>query len=424
MTRRRALDRALAPFKSAEARRLALIFAVVYFAQGMWSLPQQAITYTLKERFAYSAADVATLFSITTVPWLIKPVYGLLSDSVPLFGRRRQSYFLLTSGLAAAAGYGLAALHDYTPLLIAALFMTMGLGLAFTDVLTDALMVENGKRLGLTGGFQAVQWAAVYAAAVVVGVGGGALSERGELHLAFFLSALFPTISLVMACFAIREPRGRSEKGQFRATWRAIRGSLRSRDLWTVAGFILFFTFSPSLGTPLFYYQMDTLKFSQQFIGMLLSVSAAGSIVGALTYGGLSRVVALRRLLNLAIGLGVVSTAAYLGYAGRMSAMVIDFSTGCVGMIATLAFLDLAAKACPKQAEATFFALLMSIYNLGTQGSQIVGGWLYGSVGYASLILISSAFTALCWLIVPFVRVDQIEARVAREARETAAARA
>jgi MFS family permease len=157
---------------------------------------------------------------------------------------------------------------------------------------------------------------------------------------------------------------------------------------------------------------------------MLLSVSAAGSIVGALTYGGLSRVVALRRLLNLAIGLGVVSTAAYLGYAGHLSAMMIDFSTGCVGMIAMLAFLDLAAKACPKQAEGTFFALLMSIYNLGTQGSQIVGGWLYGSVGYASLILISSAFTALCWLIVPFVRVDQIEARVAREAREAAAARA
>jgi MFS family permease len=414
--RRRLLQAALAPFQSAEARRLSVIFAVVYFAQGMWSLPVQAITFTLKERFGYTARDVATLFTITDAPWLIKPVYGLLSDGVPLFGRRRQSYFMLASGLAAAAGYALGGLGGHTPTLIGSLFTAMGLGLAFTDVLTDALMVENGKRLGLTGGFQAVQWASIYTASVAVGVGGGMLTERHALGLAFLCSAVFPTLSFVMAIFFIREPRVRRQAGQFRRTWAAIRGSMRSRDLWAVAGFILFWTFSPSLGTPLFYYQTDTLKFSQQFIGTLLSLSAAGAIIGALAYGGLSRVLPLTWLLNGAIGSGVASTLAYLFYAGPTAAVVIDTAAGCVGMLATLAFLDLAAKASPRQAEGTFFALLMSIYNAGTQGSQIVGGWLYDSVGYANLVLISAAVTALCWLIVPLVRVDRIEARAGREA--------
>ncbi len=417
MKRPRMLGRALAPFMTLEARRLALIFAVVYFAQGMWNLPVQEITFTLKQRFGYSAANVATLFSITTIPWLIKPLYGLLSDSVPLFGRRRQSYFLLTSGLAAGAGFALSLIPVHTPFSITLLFAAMGLGLAFTDVLTDALMVENGKRLALTGGFQAVQWASIYAASIAVGVGGGALTEHGQLRLAFLLAALFPTISLVMAAFVIREPRVRRQAGQFKATWKVIRGSVRSRDLWVVAGFILFWTFSPSLGTPLFYYQTDTLKFSQQFIGTLMSLSSAGAIVGALTYGGLSRVVPLKWLLNAAIALGVMSTLAYLAYRTATTAILIDTSTGCIGMLATLAFLDLAAKACPKQAEGTFFALLMSINNAGVQGSQIIGGWLYGSVGYSNLILISAGFTALCWLIVPFVRVEEIEARAVREAR-------
>ena len=417
MKGRRLLDTALAPFRSADARRLAIIFAVVYFAQGMWSLPVQAITLTLKERFGYTAANVAALFSITNAPWLIKPLYGLLSDGVPLFGRRRQSYFMLTSGLAAAGGFALGTLDEHTPALIATLFTVMGLGLAFTDVLTDALMVENGKRLRLTGGFQAVQWASIYAAAIAVGVGGGMLTQHHALRLAFFFSAVFPMISFVMAIFFIREPRVRREAGQFGRTWTAIRGSIRSRDLWTVAGFILFWTFSPSFGTPLFYYQTDTLKFSQQFIGTLLSLSAAGAIVGALAYGGLSRVLPLRWLLNGAIGLGVLSTLAYLLYASPTSAVLIDTSAGCIGMIATLAFLDLAAKASPKQAEGTFFALLMSVYNAGTQGAQIVGGWLYDSLGYADLIVISAAFTALCWFIVPIVRVEQVEARAAREAR-------
>src|SRR2546425_6615109 len=66
----------------------------------MWYLPTQTITIVLKER-GLSAGQVADFFLISTVPWLVKPLYGLISDFVPLFGRRRKSYFLMTSGLAA-----------------------------------------------------------------------------------------------------------------------------------------------------------------------------------------------------------------------------------------------------------------------------------------------------------------------------------
>jgi hypothetical protein len=89
-------------------------------------------------------------------------------------------------------------------------------------------------------------------------------------------------------------------------------------------------------------------------------------------------------------------------------------------MIATLAFLDLAARACPTQAEGTSFALLTSIHNGGTQGSQIMGGWLYDALGYDRLILISAAFTALGWLLVLPVRVEHMAAHPAAPDREGA----
>src|SRR5439155_1264209 len=81
---------ALNPFRTPDARRLATLFAVVYFAQGMWGLPTQPMTIVLKER-GLSSAAVADFMLISTLPWLIKPLYGLLSDFVPLFGRRRGS---------------------------------------------------------------------------------------------------------------------------------------------------------------------------------------------------------------------------------------------------------------------------------------------------------------------------------------------
>src|SRR3990170_589639 len=368
----------LNPFKTPEARRLALLFGVVYFAQGMWSLPAQSITIVLKDR-GLGPAQIADFFLLSTIPWLIKPAYGLLSDFVPLFGRRRKSYFLLTCGLAAGAGLVLASgvlisrgpIHTYdlgitlfgtrystgfTLVAGVGLFTLMALGLAFTDVLTDAMMVEHGRPRGLTGAFQSVQWACITVASVLVGVG---------------------------------------------------------------AGFILFWTFSPSFGPAFLYYQTDTLGFSQQFIGTLGSLAAAAGVVGAAAYAPLSRRVRLKTLVNLSIGIGVAATLAYLVYRDATSAIVIDTLFGGVGMLTQLAFLDLAAKSCPRRVEATFFALLMSVYNGGGQLSQNVGARLYDGFGYTPLVLISAGMTALAWLLVPLVRIDRIEAL----AREEAAAR-
>ncbi len=431
--------RRLNPFKTPETQRLAILFGVVYFAQGMWYLPNQTITIILKDR-GLTAGQVADFFLLSTIPWLIKPAYGLLSDFVPLLGRRRQSYFILTSGLAAFAGLALASgvlishgpIETFTAVLPGAgavtftlvsgvgLFTLMALGLAFTDVLVDAMMVENGRPRGLTGAFQSVQWACITVASVIVGLLGGYLAEHRSLRTAFLLAAAFPLVSLSMGVFVVREPRARFDADALRETGRAIRAALAHRDMWLVAGFIFFWTFSPSFGPAFLYYQTDTLGFSQQFIGTLGSLAAIAGVVGAAIYAPLSRRFPLKWLVNVSIGAGVVATLAYLVYRGRASALVIDISFGCVGMITQLALLDLAAKSCPKRVEATFFALLMSVYNAGTQLSQNVGARLYDAIGFTPLVLISAALTAAAWLLVPLVRIDRIEAR----AREEAAARA
>jgi MFS family permease len=411
----------LHPFQTRDARRLALLFAVVYFSQGMWYLPNQTITIVLKER-GLTAGQVAGFFTITTIPWLVKPLYGLVSDFFPLLGRRRLSYFLLTSALAGLFGAALAVIgeHAYWPLAI--LFTAMGFGLAFTDVLTDALMVESGRPRGLTGAFQSVQWAAIYGASILTGLLGGWFAERRDLHGVFTVAACFPVVSFVMALLFVHERPVRADREAMHETLRAIRAALAERDVWVIAGFILCFTFSPSFGPALIYYQTDVLGFSQQFIGLLASLAAAAAVVGAVVYAPLSRAMPLERLVRLAIGLAVLGTLAYLGYRSAAAAVVIDVCFGCASMLTQLAFLDLAAKGCPRRVEATFFALLMSVYNAGVQGSQVIGGYLYDWIGYVPLVLVSAGATALTLLLVPLVRIGRIEARaIQRTAEETAA---
>jgi MFS family permease len=404
------------PFETLEARRLAALFAIVYFAQGMWYLPNQTITIVFKDT-GLSAGAIANFFALGTVAWNVKPVYGLVSDFVPLFGRRRLSYFVLMSSLAALAGFGVAVtgVRDWAPLLV--LFAAMGLGLAFTDVLADALMVENGRRLGLTGPFQSVQWAAIYTSSILVGIAGGWLAERRSLAGAFLVAAAFPLLSLAMATSMVREARARADRAALLERLRAVRAALGARDVWMVAGFIFFFTFSPSFGPGFLFYQTDRLGFSQQDIGNLAAIQAAGSVLGALTYAPLSRRWPLRRTIVVAIGLSAAGTLLYLLYRGPWSAVAIDVAYGWVYMVTSLAFLELAAKACPRGVEGTFFALLMSVYNVGMQGSQWAGGHLYDLLGFERLVLVSTGATALTWLLVPFVRIDAIEARSRQEAQ-------
>jgi len=89
-------------------------------------------------------------------------------------------------------------------------------------------------------------------------------------------------------------------------------------------------------------------------------------------------------------------------------------------MVINLAFLDLAAKACPARVEATFFAALTSVYNLGAQLSENVGARLYDVVGYQKLVYIAAGMTALTWLLMPLVKFDRLDAR-AREAEAASA---
>jgi MFS family permease len=416
--------RRLNPFQAPDARRLAVLFAIVYFAQGMYTLPDQTITITFKD-LGLKADEVARFFLISSIPWFIKPLYGLVSDFVPLFGQRRKSYLLLSSSLACLMGLAAGLSTEHTFWRLAALYTAMGLGLAFTDVLTDALMVENGKPRGLTGAFQSVQWASVTCASILVGMLGGHLAEHRDLHAAFLVAAAFPLMIVLMTIFFVHDPPAKLNTTALRETWAAVREGLGHRPLWLVAAFVFLFNFSPSFGPAFLYYETDVLGFSQQFIGGLGSLSAGASVMGALIYAPISRRMPLRRLINIAIGLAVVTTLAYLLYRGPYSALLIQLLWGCTGMITQLALLDLAAKACPKRVEATFFALLMSVFNLGTQLSQNVGAYLYtfmgeGARAYTWLVLISAATTAAVWLLVPLVRIEQIEARAVESARAAA----
>lgn len=394
-----------------EIRRLMIFFGLVYFAQGLGQsggLINQPLTNYLKT-LGLNTDQATQLLAVLTVPWIIKPLYGLISDFFPLFGYRRKSYLFLMNGLATAGFLWLTGLTA-TDLIVAALVLT-ALGIAASDVLVDAIMVEKGQHTGQIKRFQSQQWLWFNVAAITVGLLGGWLSDvlapASALHTAALITACAPAGVLIATAFLVREDKTAMHPALLQSSTASLLSALKSRTLWIVAGFLAFWNFSPSFGTPMYYHMVDRLQFDQSFIGQLGSVTSVGSVLGAYVY---QRYLAARfsatTLIYLSILLGTLSTAAYVLLADRQSAVILSFMTGLVGMVPFLTMLSLAAAACPPHAEGFTFAALMSVFNATSQASALFGAHLYENVLHQQLgplIWVSAAFTFAAFALVPFL---------------------
>jgi predicted MFS family arabinose efflux permease len=385
-----------------------VLFATVYAVQGLAEpeagLATQPIFFLLKDEMGLSASETATFLALVGLGWSVKPVYGLISDVVPFLGYRRRSYLLATTTLAALGWIALGLLPAYPWGLVLTILGLTGIGLAFTDVLCDAVMVEEGTARGLTARFQSVQWTANYGAGLLAGVIGGYLSAHVSYGRTFLLIALFPALSLAASAWAVREAPTRFDRATAGRTVGALRRGARSGPLCRAAGFLFLWNFSPSFGVPLEYHMVDVLGITKVQLGLLESLGSGAAMLGALAFGCYARRLTPGSLLNVAIAISVGGTLAYFGLMGWWSAVALTVSTSFVSAIAMLATLDLAAQAVPLHGEGTFFAVLMSVSNLGTTGGEWLGGQLYDLIGLPWLIAVSAAATATCWLLVPWMR--------------------
>ena len=390
---------------------LLIFFALVYVVEGVGQvggLIAQPLSYYLKQAQGWTPLQVTAYLAIFNFPWIIKPIYGAFSDFVPLFGYRRKSY-LIAANIAAIVGFILVTQLEAPSTLVWALQLT-AYAMAISSTVCGAVLVEQGQRLGQSGKFVNQQWLWFNFAAMLASILGGQLVQHfapgTALHAAAAIVAVAPVAVLVGGIFFVPERKARLDVAALRGTFGGLAAAFKKRELWIIAIFLFFYYFSPGLSTPLYYVMTDDLKFSQGYIGALGSIGSAGWVVGALSYRRLFGGLSSKRILQLSIVLGTASTAAYLLLYNETSAAVLSFCSGFSAMLATVATVTLAADYCPPKSEGFSFAVMMSIINLATATADIVGSFLFQHLfGHtlAPLILVSAAFTALAFVLLPLL---------------------
>ena len=361
---------------------------LVYFVQGVLGLASLARTFYFKDQLGLPPAEQAALMGITTLPWLLKPLYGFLSDGLPLFGYRRKSYLALAGLLGSLSWLSLATVVHSVPQAIFA-STTASLGVAISDVVVDSLVVERARddASSGSGALQSLSWSCQSLGALTSAYFSGSLLETLTPQQVFALTAFFPLL-VVATSITLPEKRVESSRGsaEFRTLLRdqtsLLWSAARDRRVWLPALFLCAWQATPSCDTAYFYFLSNELTIGPEFLGRVRIVTSLASLLGIAVYRRFLSDVPVKKVLFwcslVSAPLGLTQLLLVYGLNRQLGIPDGLFTLGdsliltVLGQLAFMPLLVLAASICPPGVEGTLFATLMSLFN----GAGVVGAEL------------------------------------------------
>lgn len=396
------------------------LFAIlsVYFVQGILGLARLAVSFFLKDDLGLSPAQMGALTGIAAIPWIIKPLFGFLSDGLPLFGYRRRSYLFLSGLLGSLSWLVLATMVNSVWGVTLSLLVT-SLSVAVSDVIADSVVVERAQQESMSkaGSLQSLTWGTAALGGLITAYFSGLLLEQISTRTIFVITACFPLL-VSFSAFLIGEekPASPSLKNPLANTKNQLQQlgqTIRQKSILLPTIFIFLWQATPSADSAFFYFTTNELGFEPEFLGRVRLVTSLAGLIGIGLYQKFLKTIPFRPMLGwctiISCLLGFTSLI-LVTHSNR--AIGIDdhwFSLGdslvltVIGQVAFMPVLVLSARLCPKGIEATLFALLMSIWNLAGLTSQELGALLTHWLGVtetnfdylAPLIIITNLTTLL-----------------------------
>lgn len=365
---------------------------LIYFVQGALGLARLATTFFLKDELHLGPADQAAIAGVLVLPWVLKPLYGFLSDGLPIFGSRRRSYIAL-SGLLGAGAWTALAQPDLATTATAAVGLTIltSLSVAISDVVADSLVVEKARRAGsqaVSGSLQSLCWGASSVGGILSAYLSGQLLEVMTARQVFGLTAALPALTAASALLVKEDAYENPKVGeQARKLW----DTVRDRAVWLPALFVFLWQATPTSDSAFFYYLTNEIHITPEFFGRIRLASSIASLVGVYCYQSYFKEVPISTILRnttlVGLPLGFIPLALYyglnrqLGIPDQWFMFGDDVVLAVLGQIAFMPTLVLAARICPPGVEGTLFAALMSVFNGGSVVGSEIGAILTKSLG-------------------------------------------
>lgn len=431
-------------------RRNRYAYYIISFNQGLGSISELAVSYFFKDQLMLEPAKLSQIMSIIAIPWMIKPLFGLITDLLPICGYRRKMY-LIACGLMNIVCWLMMCLFAQTLWEASMLLLLINIGLSFSTVLGEAVVVElsqlerntNGNEADAAKDYVSLFFFCKYVGALLSAYLKGLLVEVLNVRSVFFVASFLPWLLVISGIILIENKVGEKEETEverMEEQYGTITHSnnpqpepsgkeliteffafLCQKYVIVPTIFIIIFMATPSYGDPFFYFLTNELKFTPSDLGKISFCSTFATLMAILLYKWYFKNCDFK--LMITVGTIVSFFFSFLGYLlvmrinvkfGISDFILVLFSNSFLSMLGELILMPMLALACllcPKNLEGTVYSLFMSSLNFGGILSGLNGSILTSYLGITAkdyhnlhtLILISNMLTLLPLPILLFI---------------------
>ena len=373
-------------------KQLPLFF--FYFSLGtVFQFPQVALRVHMISNMDVSPASLTALYGIVSLPWFAKPLYAFFSDSFPVCGYHKRPYVLGGSLLCSGIWFTMMQMHD-SVLSIVCLLTASSFTLCVCDVIVDGIMVQQAQleTAETKGKLQSLCRAARASGTLFASILGPCTYKAWGLPAVCCVTALFP-LANAASCLLLREPscKEQEERPPVSATVRALCASFQSRSVFRMGLFVFVTSLTPGYYMSLAFYLQTNMHFSPIVFGELDVVYSVSVIVGSLLFSRFFRKHSPKKVILtcvlLSFGLRTLQLLLVfrineqIGLPAEWFVALESVAFSAVGTIANMPIAILCARMAPIGLEATFFASMMSLCNIGGGLSSLLSSLLATLLG-------------------------------------------
>jgi folate/biopterin transporter len=416
-------------------------YLLISFHTGIATLADIAVQYYLKDELKLQPGSYSRIQSITYIPWMIKPFFGLLSDIYPILGYRRKTYLLLCGLLDILAWLFMAYVVSNLLTATFALFFA-NVALSFSSVIGEAIVVELSKSETYDQHSSNNAKDNISSFFILKNIGvlmssylKGYLVDVISIRSVFLCAASTPALLIIAGVLMYEdkiEPSSRNkqegendvlfrEEPAERMLHKEFFDFILQKQILLPLLFITILMSTPAYDDPLFYFMTEELHFSGNILGLMSFASAVTAILAIYIYKRFFKEVSFKRVLiagNCLYGMFGLSALLLvtrfnqkLGISDYTIAIFSSSAVNMIGEFIIMPILSLAAILCPKDLEATVYSVFMSAINFGSIISYVMSSLLTEAMDITStnytnlpkLILISNFTCVLPLVLLLFI---------------------
>ncbi|SBT71264.1 folate transporter 2, putative [Plasmodium malariae] len=397
-----------------------IVVYLVGLSDGLTHLASLAVYYLFKDYFRLTPYQVSLILMYPYIPFILKPGIALITDSFSIFGMRRKPYLFVFS-LFQSFNFLALAFLNLTVVQATLILFFISLCASFCTTVAEALVVESSIGKTYSQGTNKVTEfiAAKAIGSLSVAYFSGYFLEKMSREYIFMTTSIFPLI-ISVSCLFLKEKEYATNKNIVKQLTDLVK-FINTPVFLGPFLYIFVYMSGPDYDDAFFFFCTNKLGFRPTFMGTLRLTYGIASLIGIIVYRvflknhGLKKSLIITTLVSFPIYISPIILTEkinkYFGISDELFVLSGGFLIEAITEIQLLPLFILTANICQPGLEASVFATILSVKNLGSLTKKGTSSFLtylmnIDSYNFDSLsvyILICGLFLLLSLTLVPLL---------------------